>query len=217
MEQALLTPAQQIVADAVAREPKLGSFYLSGGTALAGYYLHHRESDDLDFFARDAFDMLFVHAFVERIKDNLHANEVRFERLHDRNQFFFVMPDGELKVEFSLYPFSQLEEPLVRGGVRVDSLRDIAANKIMALADRFDPKDFVDMFFLLQEFDLGAVRADAEKKFGVTLSAMALGQEFAKVRRVEVLPKMKKPLDMGKLKAFFMEQAQKLKPAIIES
>src|SRR5207245_161566 len=28
-------------------------FYLSGGTALAEYYLQHRYSDDLDFFTRD--------------------------------------------------------------------------------------------------------------------------------------------------------------------
>lgn len=27
--------------------------YLSGGTGLAAYYLHHRRSDDLDFFTRD--------------------------------------------------------------------------------------------------------------------------------------------------------------------
>ena len=216
MEQAVLTPSQQAVADAVAREPKLGSFYLSGGTALAGYYLHHRESDDLDFFVRDVFDMPFVHSFILRLKGDLHASEVRFERLYDRNQFFFVMPDGELKVEFTVYPFEQLEESSVVGGLRVDSLRDIAANKLMALIDRFDPKDFVDIFFLLQEFGLDAVRADAEKKFGVTLSDMALGQEFAKVRRVEALPKMKKPLDVQELKSFFTEQAQKLKQGIIE-
>jgi predicted nucleotidyltransferase component of viral defense system len=36
--------------------------------------------------------------------------------------------------------------------VRVDSEYDIAANKLMALVDRFDPKDCVDLYFLLQKF-----------------------------------------------------------------
>ena len=27
-----------------------GSLYLTGGTALSRFYLHHRYSDDLDFF-----------------------------------------------------------------------------------------------------------------------------------------------------------------------
>jgi predicted nucleotidyltransferase component of viral defense system len=216
MEQAVLTPAQKIVVDGVVHEPKLGSFYLSGGTALAGYYLHHRESDDLDFFVQEQYDVVFMHAFVERLKGALHATEVRFEKLYDRNQFFFVMPEEELKVEFSLYPFKQLENPSVWGGLRVDSVRDITANKLMALVDRFDPKDFVDMFFLLQKFDVDAVRTDAEKKFGVTLSDMALGQEFAKVRRVEALPKMTKPLSVEELKSFFTKQAQKIRPSIIE-
>lgn len=216
MEQAVLTPAQKIVADAVAGGPKLAQFYLSGGTALAGYYLNHRESDDLDFFCREPFDMTFVHSFVEQIKGTLSATTVRFEKLYDRNQFFFAMADGELKVEFSLYPFNQLEEPVVRDGLRIDSLQDIAANKLIALMDRFDPKDFVDLFFLLQKSDLQAVRTDAEKKFGVTISSMSLGQELAKVRRIEALPKMIAPLSIDELKVFFTEQAKKISPQVIE-
>lgn len=216
MEQAVLTPAQKIVVSEVVREPLLAAFYLSGGTALAGYYFNHRESDDLDFFAQQEFDRVFLHAFVGRLKDALQARAVRFERLYDRNQFFFVMPTEELKVEFSLYPFQQLEQPIDHDGLRVDSLRDIAANKLMALVDRFDPKDFVDMFFLLKKFDLDAVRADAEKKFGVRIGDMALGQELAKVRRVEALPKMTQPLVVEELKSFFADQAQKIKSRIIE-
>jgi len=28
-------------------------FFLTGGAALAGFYLHHRETTDLDFFTHD--------------------------------------------------------------------------------------------------------------------------------------------------------------------
>jgi len=30
------------------------NFYLTGGTALAAFYLHHRMSEDLDFFVKEA-------------------------------------------------------------------------------------------------------------------------------------------------------------------
>jgi predicted nucleotidyltransferase component of viral defense system len=32
-------------------------FYLTGGTALAAYYLRHRLSEDLDFFAEKEFEL----------------------------------------------------------------------------------------------------------------------------------------------------------------
>ena len=47
----ILTPDQQKVLDLFQADPKLPElFYLSGGTALAEFYLKHRRSDDLDFF-----------------------------------------------------------------------------------------------------------------------------------------------------------------------
>lgn len=53
MEQTILTPAQRRVIAAVAGEPNLQPFYLSGGTALAAYHLRHRLSDDLESLAPD--------------------------------------------------------------------------------------------------------------------------------------------------------------------
>jgi len=42
-----------------------------------------------------------------------------------------------------------LEISPIQKRVLVDSLEDIAANKIMALFDRNDPKDLVDLYFFL--------------------------------------------------------------------
>jgi predicted nucleotidyltransferase component of viral defense system len=35
--------------------PLCRRFYLTGGTALAAFYLHHRLSEDLDFFSENVF------------------------------------------------------------------------------------------------------------------------------------------------------------------
>lgn len=197
-------------------DPNLFRFYLTGGTALAAYYLKHRVSDDLDFFTYEEPERMYLHGFAESLKDKLGADKLRFERLYDRNQFFFLFGAEELKVEFTKYPFATLEEPRVIEEVRVDSLRDIAANKLMALVDRFEPKDFIDLYFLLQEFPLSAVRSDVENKFGHTLGPVFLGGEFAKAKHIAALPKMLKPLTVEELKAFFAQRARELAPEIFK-
>lgn len=218
MEQEILTASQKQALAFIAQEPKLSSFYLSGGTALTAYYLGHRYSDDLDFFTEQAIDIQFLHQFVELLKQGVNGTVVRFERLHDRNLFFLNLGQDkeELKVEFTKYPFTSLEMHESHNGVRVDSLRDIAANKLMAILDRFEPKDFVDLYFLLHEFELPSLQADTEQKFHLKIAPILLGSELAKVRRITGLPKMIKPLTVEELKTFFTKIAANLSPQILE-
>lgn len=214
MEQEILTSDQKLVLKAVAKEPDLAAFYLSGGTALTCYYLHHRLSDDLDFFTFGEIDPIFIHSYAEKLKLVINSKSFRFERLHDRYQFFFELKNGELKIEFTRYPFSQLENPGRFDGILVDSFRDIAANKLMALLDRFDPKDFADLYFIIQKTTLSQIRADVEKKFGHKISPTFLAGELAKVRRIEALPKMIKLVTVEELKIFFADLIKGLSPEI---
>lgn len=216
MEQTILTKTQKTALAFVANEPALADFYLTGGTALAAYYLGHRHSDDLDFFTFTPPDARSLHAVANRIKEAVGARSTKFERLHDRYQFFFLIGKTELKVEFAHFPFPQLTKPKRVRGLRVDSLRDIAANKLMALIDRFDPKDFVDLYFLIKKEKLDAILKDTQKKFGVTIDPIFLGGELAKARRIEALPKMYKPLTTKTLKAFFATRAKALRQVIFD-
>ena len=215
MEQKILTEQQTLVLDLVSKEPELQNFYLSGGTALAAFHLEHRFSDDLDFFTPDTVDIVFLRSFVETIQYELVATTTEFQRLHDRNLFTFMLPDNELKIEFTIYPFPQFENPSIRENIKIDSFRDIAANKLAALLDRFEPKDFADMYFILQKTSLEHVWHDTEKKFGMQIDPMFLGSELAKVRRIEALPRMIKPLTKEELRQFFTEEAKKLSPSIL--
>lgn len=212
-----LTQLQQKALACVMNEPAFGDFYLSGGTALAAFYEHHRVSDDLDFFTPSAGNPLVIEAAVGRLKINLGATDVQFQKVFDRRLYFFTMPTGEqLKLEFTQYPFAQLEPVQHIGGSRIDSLRDIAANKLMALVDRFDPKDFVDLYFLTRTMPLNQIRADAAKKFGVSIAPLTLGSELMKVERIAALPKMLKPLDVATLKEGIRALAKELKSEIIQ-
>lgn len=207
----ILTPEQARVLEFVAGEPRLTRFYLSGGTALSAFYFQHRDSEDLDFFSFESIDWLMVQAFMNTVKKNLRAKFMRYEKVFDRNLFFLTLPSKtELKLEFTKYPFRQLGKITKKEGVKVDSLRDIAANKFMAMIERFDPKDFIDMFFLLKRYKLETIRRDAEKKFGIKVGPMLLGSELAKVKRIEALPRMLEPVTVDELKVFFADEARKV-------
>lgn len=215
MGKKILTKRQLVVLEAVGSEPKLSGFYLSGGTALAAFYLQHRLSDDLDFFTAEVVDIHTVGSFTESLKKKLNADKVIFEKLYDRRLFTFKWKSEELKLEFTTYPFVQFERPKpTNSKVKTDSFRDISANKLMALLDRFEPKDFVDLFFILKKCKLPELVKDTEKKFGVTIDPLFLGGELAKVTRIESLPHMLKSLTVSELKSFFTKKALELKPQI---
>lgn len=212
----ILTANQKKAIELVAKEPRLSNFYLSGGTALAAFHLRHRFSDDLDFFSFEPIDGQFLHKFIKCVEKKLGAKSTRYERIFDRNLFFLKLNDGELKIEFSQYPFKQLSKVELQRCLRVDSLRDIAANKLMALLDRFDPKDFVDLFFLLHQFSLEKIKKDAEKKFGSKIDNIFLGSELAKAQRIKALPMMLRPLTINELKVFFIELARQVGQNMLE-
>lgn len=218
MEQTILTKDQESVLNLVGNDTSLKElFYLSGGTALAAFYLGHRYSDDLDFFTDTTdFPQLAIERIAEDIRKEVDAEKTEYQHLHDRRIFFFKKTDEELKVEFTLYPFVPLHPHMQQNNVQVDSLEDLAANKVMALMDRIEPKDFVDLYFLLHEHDftLDRLRALVEQKFHFTINPITLGAELAKVRLIAQLPRMIKSLTLEELKNFFTECAKQLRPDI---
>lgn len=63
----ILTKEQRLILDQVKQNEFLRSnFYFTGGTALSGYYLNHRESEDLDFFSQKKFDPQVFFTLMEK-------------------------------------------------------------------------------------------------------------------------------------------------------
>ncbi|MDP3792480.1 MAG: nucleotidyl transferase AbiEii/AbiGii toxin family protein [bacterium] len=215
MEQEILKEWQKKTIDFVFSKIELSDFYLTGGTALAGYYLYHRISDDLDFFSFGDFDLMYIHGIAEELRKVIGAEKVRFSKLYDRNQFFYFVDKEELKIEFTKYPFKQLEKAGVFDNARIDSEFDIAVNKLITITDRFDPKDFVDLFFLLQKYPLGKLQKGVSVKFNTKLDPLTIGSSFAKIKNVEALPKMIKTLSVEEVKEFFNSEAKKLSPLVL--
>jgi len=207
----LHTKEQEIIFNEIKNSDFFKSrFYFTGGTALSSLYLHHRFSDDLDFFSQSRFDNQIIFTNIgewsKRLGFKFTSN---FAEVVYVFQMVFVN-DSELKVDFSYYPYENLEERDVVDGVTVDSLIDIAVNKFVTISQRSEVKDFVDLYYLLDKFTLWDLRNGVKKKFGLELDPLLIASDFLKVEDFSYMPRMIKPLELSDLQSFFQEKAREL-------
>jgi len=123
-------------------------FYLTGGTAASRAYLHHRFSDDLDFFVNDdARFGLWAQRVVQALAGSggwhvtVVQQDARFVRLT------VVGGDLVLKIEMvNDVPahVGELKRDPVLG--LLDSPENILANKLTAVVDRDEPRDLADIW-----------------------------------------------------------------------
>jgi len=209
----LLTPFQQQIVEAIRKSPLQDQFYLTGGTALAAFYLHHRYSLDLDFFTADPTAVARVPAILEEIADHLDAQVTFTRTLGTFLQCFFQNMEGErVQLDFAqdspyrLQPVQTDEE----AGIQIENLIDIACNKLSALFDRAEPKDFVDIYFICQEVMPLDELVEKTKQKHLGLDDYWLAVALQRVEQIELLPRMIKPVNLEDLKTFFLDEARKL-------
>jgi hypothetical protein len=174
-------------------------FFLTGGGALAGYHLGHRETTDLDLFTLD--DAAFERG-RHVMSDLAAALDARLEVLQDAPGFRrFVLSRGSdsLVVDlvreraYQLHP----DKPEI-DGVKVDPPDEILANKLTTLVARAEERDLIDVLFLER---LGLSLRDAldvalRKDGGCTPATLAWLLSEAVVPDDTVLPAGVKPAEL---------------------
>jgi predicted nucleotidyltransferase component of viral defense system len=142
-----LTPLQVDVLRAFFEREQ--GFFLTGGAALVGYYLHHRETTDLDLFATE--DDSFArgrHALAGAAARLGATLEVRQDS-PDFKRFTLTRGDDLVVVDLVRDRVPQLcPDKTDFDGVRVDPLSEIAANKLTTVVSRMEERDLVDLFVL---------------------------------------------------------------------
>lgn len=140
----------------VSQIPIVQKAYLAGGTALA-LQLGHRISIDLDFFTPDEFDERILSSslgeFPEFVQEGTAWRTV-WGRV------------GETKFSLFYYKYPLIGDTLPFEGLKLASKKDIAAMKIHAVSDRGTKRDFVDLYFLAQEFGLDEILLFYDDKYG---------------------------------------------------
>lgn len=201
-----ITPSQKKVLDLFVKSSLKDRFYWTGGTLLSVRYLHHRQSNDLDFFSDKPFNHNQIIGFVRQLKKKMKLPYVTEKKIYDRQEFFLENKE-KLRLEFVCYEHPKIKARKRWKGILIDSLNDIAANKLMSLFDRNDPKDLFDLYFLLtkKEYTIKKLLKLVEKKFGISFEESSVLSEVHKMTK-----------DLNNLKPLILAKNEKDKTKIIK-
>ena len=194
------------------------NFYLTGGTALAEFYLQHRFSEDLDFFSENEVDPQIIFSFLKSIQERTGFKEIDAQQSFNRNLFFLHFPDEIIKTEFTYFPFPRIENDLSMGTLDIDSLLDIAVNKVFTIYQKPRARDYIDLYFIIQKtgWDMNDLLKKARIKFDWHIDLLQWGSQLLQDEQVKDYPKMIKEINPKEWQEFFMEEARKIKKDITE-
>ena len=116
-----------------------------------------------------------------------------------------------MKVEFTRYPFTRVEAGPIIDGIHVDSLQDILVNKLMAMTDRLDPKDYIDVYCAFRtrpELELDKLVDQTAVKFGVKGARHILSGRFLQPMPPWGVLSMRRQLDNEDIARFYSQHAK---------
>ncbi|HBU06853.1 MAG TPA: hypothetical protein DEB09_02110 [Candidatus Magasanikbacteria bacterium] len=132
-------------------------FGLVGGTAIA-LHLGHRRSIDFDLFSYEKFKNAVLHS---KIKEFIKLDEVLVKK---ESEFTFIVKG--VKITFFNYPFVLDYNHKFENFIKLPDLLTLAAMKAYALGRRAKWKDYVDLYFILQQHTLVDIIKRAKHIFG---------------------------------------------------
>lgn len=184
--------------------PWIGQFYLAGGTALA-LQLQHRLSYDLDFFSTGVFDQKIINEGLKSIKG------YKLDRIAANTLLGMI---GDTKISLFTYKYKLIGEQVNYNGIKLASIKDIAAMKIDAIGGRGTRRDFVDLYFICQKISLDNCLSLYLKKYpGLSENLFHLIKSLGYFDDAENPPqelKMLKSVSWNKVKAFFDRETIRL-------
>lgn len=137
------------------REIFFAGLRLVGGTALA-LQIGHRISVDLDLFG-------------ELKGDNISLNKKLTAQgqiqLIQQTENIHIYSIDSIKVDIVNYPYPWLKPALNIDGLLLATIEDIAAMKLAAITGRGSKKDFIDLYFILQRFNLAEILEFYSEKY----------------------------------------------------
>lgn len=150
-------------------------FFLTGGAALVGYYLHHRNTEDIDLFTlEDEIERGF--ALVNEVAREVSGEVESVQTSPDFRRLLLRRGESAIVVDLVREYVYQIDrDKRTIGGITIDTPEEILANKLCALLSRSEVRDLVDVRAL--EFAgnsiESAVDAATKKDTGFTPAQLA--------------------------------------------
>jgi predicted nucleotidyltransferase component of viral defense system len=168
-------------------------FYLAGGTCLA-LQIGHRRSIDFDFFIPGDFE---TSTIINRL-----AQIGSYQRDNEEKNTINGSLNG-VRISFFGYRYDIIDDFKTFNKIRLAGLKDIAAMKLEAIAGRGSKKDFIDLYFLLQQYTLEEIFSFHALKYGIGLSNQyhhLKSLVYFADAETEAMPVMITPLDWNYVK-----------------
>lgn len=209
MSAEILTPLQQDFLVRFFRQTQ--DFFLTGGTALAAFYLSHRRSEDLDLFTLSEGAIDIVPSIVNAIAASIKASLTPITTSPFFRRYLLQRGSEGTVVDFVREIAPQIVQEKTRfGDIIVDSLEDIAANKICTILGRGEMKDFIDLYFLHRYgVDIKKAMEWARQK-DAGVSATTLAYILNEVTFHRIPDYVLKPVTVDELNAFFAQLRDEL-------
>jgi len=147
------------------------SFYLVGGTAIA-LYIGHRRSIDFDLFTEKLLNKSRLRRSIFELP---YRKQVLFE---DIDQMHYSIND--VKITFFNFPYPVEHNIKYENIISLPSLLSLAAMKAFALGRRAKWKDYVDLFFILENYySIKDISTESEHIFGRLFSEKLFREQLA--------------------------------------
>lgn len=172
---------------------------LAGGTALA-LHIGHRISIDLDFFTNKEFK-------VEPVISEIRKTGLGFSIIAEGEGHITANIEGT-KFSIFRYEYPFLDKPAVYKGIQVAGVFDIASMKVIAISQRGTKRDFVDLYFILQDIPFHKLADHMAKRFGKErINPVHIGKSLVYFSDAESNPEPEylkgKGVSWAKAKSFF--------------
>jgi len=220
MAKTILTPFQTKLLNILASDPYIAKrFYFTGGTVLSEFYLQHRLSEDFDLFSEREVYLPQIVSFLTKIKSKIGIIEREHRPFMGLHSFMLHLKgERKFKIDFNFYPHPRINIGKKYKNLHIDSLYDIAVNKVHTMFMKPRARDFVDLYFIFRETDFKLERLilDAKAKFDWHIDPLLLGSQMRKVTILTDLPKMLKPFNVKDMEKFFLSLAKNLENKIFK-
>lgn len=209
----VLLPHQIEILRQIFSFPEFDKFYLTGGTALSAFYLGHRDSKDFDFFTNEACDFTVIDKILAAIAETTNSTVKTKVRSQTYTEIYLEEKTGKWiqRMDFVRdipIHFGKLNKI---GSIRIDSLENIASNKVCAIFGRQEPKDYIDFYFISNntKLKIPQIFKLAQKK-DLGLTEFHFAYIILAAENMESFPIMKVPFDKEEFKKFYKNLSRDL-------
>ena len=133
--------------------------------------------------------------------------------------YILNLEDGpNLKVDFNYYPFPRIEKGTRFKNLEVDSVYDIAANKLHTIFMQPRSRDYLDLYLIMRKYSysLDKLIMVAKLKFDWHIDRVTLASQFIKATDFDESSMMIVPFNKKDMDEFFLSLAKSLEKEIFK-